>query len=326
MVSLNNINNFIFVTFFKTITEKIENDKETSGPLTAAEKKRGNMDLMNLIIRNIENVEDISNIAKSCKPFNINSEIALHRNENYPFPKSIKHVHLICGEENIDWMANALRNFNHYELESLTLGFGRDSAEFLTADYMKSIVSIMRDFKEIKFPLRYAGVLPSNEYFEQTLSYFSRDESCDIIADINFNVAKCDVNIWASNDPPTREENDALNFNLYENVSLDERIDFESHYPIMNVINNLIKEDEINRNHLLDWPKLNFLCVNFELPDESERGLLDAIDKNIPRKPEQFLLKQDLMIDGLNMWQITIQKNINCASIFNDIFDDSYIF
>uniref|UniRef100_A0A0N5C2Y9 F-box domain-containing protein n=1 Tax=Strongyloides papillosus TaxID=174720 RepID=A0A0N5C2Y9_STREA len=562
------------------ITEKVENDKEISVPLTAAEKVGRNMDLMNLIIRNIDNVEDRKGIAESCKALNIlcgskkshvefykydmrekrilnfprdeplliifgeilvisisrycrsmtkklemirskilmnkykikalkirnlpagyfdffkeldcfesvntvyfdvlksdhiplrifnewknlkpdtlifgnvyrsnfdyrDSERALHWNENYTFPESIKHVHLICGGENVDWMANALRNFNHYELESLTLVSGKNSAEILTADYMKSIVSIARYFKEVIFSLCYDGFLPSNEYFRQTLSCFAGVESCDIIIDFNFNVAKCDVDVWVGNDPSNREENDALNFNLYENVSLDDRylhiksveihdniwggdfldedeimniqdglskmknlltlevnffimprnfnssslfcalngnlknirlrfldecfdendlktlakyspnienifleeveehgitikmvtslfknlkglrINFDFRYPTKNVVIDLIKEDVINGNHLLDWPKLNFLCVHFRQPDVIERELLDAVDRNTPRKPGQFLVNRDIMDDGVSMWQIIIQKSTNCAYIFNNIFDNLYIF
>uniref|UniRef100_A0A0N5CC40 F-box domain-containing protein n=1 Tax=Strongyloides papillosus TaxID=174720 RepID=A0A0N5CC40_STREA len=151
------------------------------------------------------------------------SERALHWNGTYTFPKSTKNVHLICKEDNIDWIASALRNFSHYELDSLKLIFGEDSLEFLTTDFMRSVAPIIRYFKKVQFSLHYAGILPSNEYFRQTLGYLDEVLNCDIVTNIDFNVQKCDVDVWTTHNPPIEEENNGFNYNLYENVSIDER-------------------------------------------------------------------------------------------------------
>uniref|UniRef100_A0A0N5BK24 Transposase n=1 Tax=Strongyloides papillosus TaxID=174720 RepID=A0A0N5BK24_STREA len=58
----------LFPSYFsELLTEQLENDKETSVLLTAAKKVKRNRDLLNLIIRNIDNVRGRKNIAKSCK-------------------------------------------------------------------------------------------------------------------------------------------------------------------------------------------------------------------------------------------------------------------
>uniref|UniRef100_A0A0K0F7M2 Uncharacterized protein n=1 Tax=Strongyloides venezuelensis TaxID=75913 RepID=A0A0K0F7M2_STRVS len=46
-------------------------DEETSVPLTAAEEIRRNIDLMNLIVKNIDKVSDRQGIVESCKDLNI---------------------------------------------------------------------------------------------------------------------------------------------------------------------------------------------------------------------------------------------------------------
>uniref|UniRef100_A0A0K0FFS9 Uncharacterized protein n=1 Tax=Strongyloides venezuelensis TaxID=75913 RepID=A0A0K0FFS9_STRVS len=58
---------------------------------------------------------------------------------------------------------------------------------------------------------------------KQTLSYFVGVESCDIINDIHFYVAKYDVDVCVSYDRRTKEENDVLNYNFYENILEVER-------------------------------------------------------------------------------------------------------
>uniref|UniRef100_A0A0N5B2C6 RNA-dependent RNA polymerase n=1 Tax=Strongyloides papillosus TaxID=174720 RepID=A0A0N5B2C6_STREA len=86
------------------------------------------------------------------------SDRALHSNEIYISSKSIKNIHLVSGTENVDWMANASRSSSHCELESLVLkGI---FTGFLTADSIEFVVSIVRYFKDIQFPLHYTGVLP----------------------------------------------------------------------------------------------------------------------------------------------------------------------
>uniref|UniRef100_A0A0N5CDD3 F-box domain-containing protein n=1 Tax=Strongyloides papillosus TaxID=174720 RepID=A0A0N5CDD3_STREA len=370
---------------------------------------------------------------------------ALHSSESYTFPESIKHVHLICEGENIDWMVNALRNFNHYELESLVLG--SKFTKHLTTDTMKSLVPVVRYFKEVQFSVNCRRPLPLNKYFSQTLDDFNAVRDFDTVVSIHFNVTKCDAEVWASDDPPMAENNNTLSYNLYENVSLKERyrhmksvrikapthpfldlglpqmrvitkklsemknlltfemqyeamaccyfrvsklfcalnrnlknvrfyycdvylteydlvtlskycpnienicledidrrgitiklitslfknlkgleLEFICHRSIKDVINDLIKRDEINGNHLLNWPNLNFLSVYFSPPKAIQKELLDAMDKNTPRKSGQFLIRRNIRFYSRNVWQIIIQKNMSCASTFNNIFHDPYIF
>uniref|UniRef100_A0A0N5B8N8 F-box domain-containing protein n=1 Tax=Strongyloides papillosus TaxID=174720 RepID=A0A0N5B8N8_STREA len=565
----------------KLITgKKVEIGKKTSVPLTAAEKVGRNMDLMSLIVKNIDNVNDRNGIAESCKDLNIlcnskrsyvksyrhemkrNYKVDFHRdgplfilfgemlainisrycrsntrklemsineiiknrhkikilkiknlpseyfkffkgldwfeniktvyfdmlesnynplgifsemkslkpetlifgkaskfwftyknfdgiiycNEDFTFPKSIKNVHLVSETENINWIENALRIFNHYELDSLVLG--ENFTRFLTADSMNRVASIARYFKKIQFSIICSVDVSLNEYFKQTFGSLALLESCNMISDIHFDVQKCDVDVWARSDPPTEEENNTLICNLYENVSLYERylhmknvkivfsdfcydyyamedteimsilqglskmrnlrtfeidcmlmpesfnfsnlfdvfngnlkniklcscsthlkandlktlskycpnienicledveeceitiklitslfknlkglkLDYLHYFSCVNVINDLIKKDKINENHRLDWPNLNFLSVYFDIPTEVEKGILDAMDKNTPRKPGQFLLKRDVFHRDSYAWQIIIQKDTSYDSIFYDIFDGYYIF
>uniref|UniRef100_A0A0N5C2P7 Transposase n=1 Tax=Strongyloides papillosus TaxID=174720 RepID=A0A0N5C2P7_STREA len=58
----------LFPSYFsELLTEQLENDKETSVLLTTAKRVKRNRDLLNLIIRNIDNVRERKNIIKSCK-------------------------------------------------------------------------------------------------------------------------------------------------------------------------------------------------------------------------------------------------------------------
>uniref|UniRef100_A0A0K0FD82 F-box domain-containing protein n=1 Tax=Strongyloides venezuelensis TaxID=75913 RepID=A0A0K0FD82_STRVS len=94
-----------------------------------------------------------------------------------------------------------------------------------------------------------------------------------------------------------------------------------------NVIIDLIKKDEINRNHRLNWPDLNFLCVYFDSVFKSEEHLLYTMEKSTPRKPGQFLVKREVdTVGSMKKWRIIIQKDLNYASIFSDIFNSSYVF
>uniref|UniRef100_A0A0K0G114 F-box domain-containing protein n=1 Tax=Strongyloides venezuelensis TaxID=75913 RepID=A0A0K0G114_STRVS len=560
-----------------TAIKNIENSEESLRPLTAEEIVGRNMDLMNLIVRNIDNVRERKNIAKSCKAFNIlcdskrsyvetfkgrvkkrhwihflgeeplyilsdevlvinishysrrntkklemsinkikmnrykirilkiknlpsgyfrffkkldcfenintvyfdvlkfnyialeifseweslkpdtlifgnalNNDLdydysnrAIYNNDNYTLPKSLKHIHLIGGTENFDWMANALRNFNHYELESLVLG--KNFTEFSTEDTMKCIVSFVHYFKEIQFSLCRTTLSFSNKYFSQVLDNFVVTDYYNLLFNIHFNVAKCNFDVWTHPDPPTAEDNSELNYNLYENVSINERylcvksfkifptflierhsfgnmeilsikeglirmqnlltleidldvfadpndflnlcrglnqnlkniklhncgflryenvvtlaqrcpktenmsltevatnvitikkltymfknlkgleIEYSFVYDFENTINDLIKKDKINGNHLLDWPKINFLSIYFHPPNKNAKEILNTVEKNTPRKSGKFLITQT-RIKFRAVWQIIIQQDTIYISKFRDIFDCQYIF
>uniref|UniRef100_A0A0N5BPM6 F-box domain-containing protein n=1 Tax=Strongyloides papillosus TaxID=174720 RepID=A0A0N5BPM6_STREA len=557
--------------------KKIENDEESSRPLTAEEIVGRNMDLMNLIVRNIDNVRERRNIAKSCKAFNIlcdskrsyvetfkgrvkkrhwiyfleeeslyilSDEIliinishysrkntkklemsinkikmnrhkirilkiknlpsgyfgffkeldcfenvktvyfdvlkfsyiplgifseweslkpdtlifgnafnndfdysysnrAFYNNDEYVLPKSLKHIHLIGETENVDWMANTLRNFNNYELESLVLG--KSFTEFSTEDTMKCIVSFVHYFREIQFSFGSTTISFSNEYFSQMLDDFVAADYYNLLFDIHFNVAKCNFDVWTHPDPPTAEDSNGLNCNLYENVSINERylrvksfrivpsfsvgrhyfsnieiisikggllrmqnlltleidldlfadpndflnlccglnenlkniklhncgflrfenivtlvqrcpkienmsltevatnvitikkltsifknlkgleIEYSFAYDFENTINDLIKKDKINGNHLLDWPKINFLSIYFHPPNKGAKEILKAAEKNTPRKSGKFMITQT-RIRFRAVWQIIIQQDTIYISKFRDIFDCQYIF